>query len=117
MTFWERYQDLCTQRNKSPNAVANELGFSNATCTKWKKGAVPSSKSASKVAEYFGVATDYLLGNGNEPKNSMPTDDDIKFALFDGTEGVTDEMYDEVKRFAQFVKQQNKVKTGDENES
>ena len=27
------------------------------------------------------------------------------FALFDGTDGVTDEMYEEVKQFARFVKQ------------
>ena len=33
------------------------------------------------------------------------SDDDIKFALFGGDGEITDEMYDEVKRFAEFVKQ------------
>ena len=32
------------------------------------------------------------------------TDDDIKFALFGGDAEITDAMYDEVKRFAEFVK-------------
>ena len=108
MTFWERYQELCTQNNTSPNAVAALLNFSNATCTKWKNGSIPSSKSAAIIANHFGVTTDYLLGNDAE--RAKPTDEDIKFALFDGTEGVTDEMYDEVKRFARFIKEQREKK-------
>ena len=32
-----------------------------------------------------------------------PTDEEIKFALFDGAADVTDEMYAEVKRFAAYV--------------
>lgn len=39
---------------------------------------------------------------------TVPTDEDIKFALFGGDEDITDEMLDEVKAFAQFVK--NKYK-------
>lgn len=33
------------------------------------------------------------------------SDDDIKFALFGGDGEITDEMYDEVKRFAAYIKQ------------
>jgi hypothetical protein len=32
------------------------------------------------------------------------TDEDIKFALFGGDGEITDEMYEEVKRFAAFIK-------------
>ena len=42
--------------------------------------------------------------------SSAPSDEDIKFALFDGSEGVTDEMYDEVKRFAKYIKEQKEKK-------
>lgn len=63
MCFWEIYLKLCAEINKAPNAVAIGLGFSNATCNKWKNGSIPSSASASKIADYFGVTTDYLLGN------------------------------------------------------
>ena len=41
---------------------------------------------------------------------SPVTDDDIKFALFGGEEEITDEMYDEVKNFAEYVKQKYKNK-------
>lgn len=80
MTFWKRYYELCNRKGRSPNAVASELGFSNATCTKWKNGSEPSSKSVARIAEYFNVSTDYLLGN--EPnENTFVSDDDIKFAF------------------------------------
>lgn len=37
------------------------------------------------------------------------TDNDIKFALFgEGSEDITDEMYEDVKRYAQFIKERNK---------
>lgn len=37
-------------------------------------------------------------------------DDDIKFALFGGDGEITDEMYEEVKKFAQFIKQKEREK-------
>lgn len=65
MSFWERFYDLCISKGTKPNTVAKELGFSSAVCTQWKKGAQkPSAKKVSMLAEYFGVSTDYLLGNG-----------------------------------------------------
>ena len=51
-----------------------------------------------------------LIKDITDTSCSVPTDEDIKFALFDGSEGVTDEMYDEVKRFAKYIKEQNKQK-------
>ena len=43
----------------------------------------------------------------NAPTNGerSVSDDDIKFALFGGDGEITDEMYDEVKRFAAYIKQ------------
>lgn len=109
MTFWERYHELCMQKNKSANAVASELGFSNATCTKWKNGSEPGSKSIAKIADYFEVTVDYLLGT--EPKSAVSvSDDDLKFALWGGTDGITDEMFEEVKAFAEFVKNREDAK-------
>ena len=40
----------------------------------------------------------------SEPQQPTVTEEDIKFALFGGAGEITDEMYDEVKAFVQFVK-------------
>ena len=39
-----------------------------------------------------------------EDSSPAPTEDDIKVALFGGAEEVTDEMWNEVKKFVEFIK-------------
>lgn len=60
--FWEIFVKLCNSINKSPNAVCKELGFSSATATFWKRGSQPRDSAVQKVAEYFKVPTEYLMG-------------------------------------------------------
>lgn len=107
--FYDNYVRLCNTVGKSPSAVAVALGLKKATVTRWKKGGTPTDANAQKIADYFGVTVDFLLGAETKkaptPESERPiSDDDIKFALFGGEGEVTDEMYEEVKRFAQMVK-------------
>ncbi|MBQ8922492.1 MAG: helix-turn-helix transcriptional regulator [Oscillospiraceae bacterium] len=60
--FWERFTLLCSERKMKPNRVAAEIGISSASVTKWKRGSIPNSDSLGKIAEYFCVSIDYLLG-------------------------------------------------------
>ena len=68
--FWERFYDLCRKTHASPNRVCAELGFSNATATKWKNGSVPNEESMLKIAVYFGVSVAYLHGYTDEKEKS-----------------------------------------------
>lgn len=77
MTFWEQFYNLCQINGTKPNPVAKELGFSSATVTQWKNGSVPSSKSVSKIADYFNVSTDYLLGSEMKEEQLDKTDQEI----------------------------------------
>ena len=61
--FYDRFRQLCERKGISCNKAALEIGLSNATPTKWKKtGATPVGDTLDKIAAYFGVTTDYLLG-------------------------------------------------------
>ena len=60
--FWNNFVELCNVNGKSPNGVCNELGLSANTATKWKKGAIPRDTTLNKIAKYFGVTPEYLLG-------------------------------------------------------
>lgn len=67
------------------------------------------------VAQVLNVSAAWIMGWSEEDSKSNVnfspvTDDDIKFALFGGEEEITDEMYDEVKNFAEYVKQKYKNK-------
>ena len=65
--FWERFVQLCAERNTKPNPVAKELGISSGAVTNWKNGAVPQSATLKRIADYFGVSTSYLLGIVDDP--------------------------------------------------
>lgn len=133
--FFDIFYALCKEKGVSCKKAAEEIGLSNSITTKWKKtGATPSGETLDKVAAYFGVSTDYLLGKSSsriidlfsgtrgyftEAENTKApaesgkrsvSDDEIKFALFGGDGEITDAMYDEVLRFAAFVKQREAEK-------
>lgn len=65
--FWENFINLCAKHNVKPNNVTKELGLSTATATDWKKGRIPRDVTLHKLADYFGVTVDYLLGKENAP--------------------------------------------------
>lgn len=108
--FYDVYLSLCKRNSKKPSVVAAELGINKSNVSNWKNnGYTPRGEVLQKIADYFGVTTDYLL-TGEKTKKAptdgerIVSDDDIKFALFGGDGEITDAMYDEVKRFAQMVK-------------
>ena len=43
-------------------AVAEELVFSNSMPTSWKNGALPRMSSRKKIADYFGITVEELMG-------------------------------------------------------
>ena len=108
MNSVERVKLICKERKIPISKLESDLGFSNGYIGQLRKGIFPADRLA-KIASYLEVTIDYLL-TGEETKK-VTTDgertvsnDDIKFALFGGDGEITDEMFEEVKRFAQMVK-------------
>ena len=112
--FFNRFQALCADRGISVYKACTDIGLNRSAVAKWKQGGKPNGTTAARLAEYFGVTTDYLLGLEEEkaPAETLRSvsDEDIKFALFGGDGEITDAMYDEVKQFAAFIKQREAEK-------
>lgn len=73
--FYDLYLELCKEKNVTPTRAALEIGISKATPTTWKKrGLTPQGETLNKIASYFGVSTDYLLGNVSEPYFHLDND-------------------------------------------
>ena len=76
--FYERFLDLCNEKGIKPSRVAVETGFNKGSISVWKKkyengeDTQPTSEILSKIADYFCVTIDYLLGKTD---NSL-TDED-----------------------------------------
>lgn len=58
-----RIKELREQKSIGQKVLAIDIGVSQPTICDWESGRkTPSSKSAAKLADYFGVSLDYLLG-------------------------------------------------------
>jgi len=101
-----RLKELRTDRKLLQKDVADFLGVERTTYVKYESGvSEPSINTLTRLAEYFGVSVDYILGQSETKKSPSVSDEDIKVALFGGEKDVPDEVWDEVKRFAQYAKE------------
>jgi transcriptional regulator with XRE-family HTH domain len=113
--FYETYCELCQKHGLTPSGAAAKIGFNRASVTMWKNtGKAPKQELLMRIAEYFNVTTDYLLGKEEQKKPTPKSEHDgseIMFALSRGGEQViTDEMFDEVKKFAAYIAQREQDK-------
>lgn len=102
-------RDVCQQRRIPVSALEKACGFSNGYLNP-KKMAKISYDRAVLISKYLDIPVTRILTGEDDPAASDSvqknvTDEDIKFALFGGDGEITDAMYDEVKRFAAFIKQ------------
>ena len=108
VNFYERYKQLCNEVGKTPTGVGKELGIDRATVSYWKSGSVPKHEKITKIANYFNVSVDYLSGRSENRQYGINGDSIAKVALFGGDTNVTEEMWEEVKQYAEFIKQKQK---------
>lgn len=61
--FAERLKELRAEKRIGQNVLARELDFSNASVSYWETGKqIPSAEVIYKLAQYFNVSADFLLG-------------------------------------------------------
>lgn len=108
--FWNQFESLCRERGEKPTPVVKKLGLPAGSVTSWKNGRVPRHETLLKIADYFGVSVDYLLGNpaldlhafipDSEEKEPTVTVDPELLSLIDD---MTEEELEEMKRYAEFL--------------
>lgn len=109
-----RIKELRNERKVTQATLAKYLGVAQNTLSYWENETYDiDTASLRKVADYFGVTTDYILCRDSKPISQSSTekavsDEEIMFALFDGDKEITPEMFEEVKQFARFVKEKNR---------
>lgn len=94
--MFERVKKLTQQQGKSLQQVAQDLGFGINTFYKWKKQ-TPNGEYLLKVADYFHVSVDYLLGRENEKEVQDQKDlkkfldDNLNYGMLYNGKFLTDE--------------------------
>lgn len=77
--FYENVIKLCELKGISLTSLLHdELHMSTGNITRWKNGTVPNGETISKLAAYFGVTTDYLLGNKQKNKPTSNNADELR---------------------------------------
>ena len=68
ITTTNRVLKVIDESGKSDYVIKKDLGFTNSVISGWRIGrAKPSADAIVKLAVYFNVSTDYLLGLTNDP--------------------------------------------------
>lgn len=64
MSFYERYENLCSERGMKPQnpEMQKICGVTSGSISGWKSGSSPKIEVLCRLATYFDVSTDYLLG-------------------------------------------------------
>ena len=134
--FFDVFKKLCAEKGITPTRASVEIGFSKGSVSYWRKkhsegvDAKPDTYTAQKIADFFDVSVDYLLGRTDgltgtrdtDGKENAPavigqrsiSDDEIKFALFGGGGEISDAMLDEVRNFAAYVRRREEEKENKE---
>ena len=73
--FYENFAFYCTKIGKSESAVAKDVGITSKSVTGWKNGALPRNSTLKKLADYFGITVDELMGTKKEPAGMGGLDD------------------------------------------
>lgn len=73
MTIFERVQELSRKQGKTLQKVANDLGFGDNYLYTLKKQK-PKADNLEKLADYFHVSVDYLLGRAEAKPVNGPID-------------------------------------------
>lgn len=72
MTAYDRIVELCAERHMSKRQLSIACDFHPSTIAKWREHA-PSTENLQKVADFFGVSIDYLIGNSDVRKIEQRT--------------------------------------------
>ena len=107
-TISARLRELRTMKGVSQDTVAESCEISRVGLARYETGQrVPVVKIASRLAEYYGVSVQYLLGkDSSEQQEKAPTPDDARAEAKMLLEGMDDEQYQAALQYLKFLQTQ-----------
>lgn len=82
--FYDIFIHLCKEKGVRPGRVAEDCGINRSNVSLWKsRGYTPRGDALNKIAAYFGVSVDYLLGNEEKEKPATDEGDGLEDLLKD----------------------------------
>ena len=95
--FYDNYLRLCNSVGKTPSAVALEIGLTKPSVSRWKSGSTPTDATLKRIADYFGITVDELLGKEKQPTKNGELSG-VRKDLMDFADTLTDEKIEKYLR-------------------
>ena len=114
--FLKRVSELIKMNNITKNHLLKEIGLSSSSFLDWeRRGTTPSGEIIAKIAKYFNVQTDYLLGLTDNPHPLIIPEDlkNITIAFYRGE--FKDLTQDEIQTLAVLAHQLKKQRINNAN--
>ena len=113
--FFDRLKRLCDERGISAYKACTDIGLNRAAVAKWKNGSIPSGTTAAKLADYFGVTTDYLLGKEDKkaPTETGKRDilDEVDVAFYGDFKDLNDDEKETVRDMVRLMRQRKEKRS------
>lgn len=112
MNTVEKINELINKSNRSASGIFKELQIPHNALTEWKKGkAKPSAEALSKIADYFDVSVDYLLGRTDVPNIVVPKlIESLPLAFNGGMDDLSQDDIDSINEYVEFIRNKKKDK-------
>lgn len=102
--FAQRLKQLRKQKKLTQTELANELNLSHGAIAMWETDKrQPDNETLIRLADFFGVSVDYLLGRSEE---KTPPDDDLSEGekkLVELATYLTDEEREEIIKYIDYL--------------
>lgn len=107
----ERIKELRKSKKMSQSELGKFIGVSQTTVTAWENGrAEPSSSYVAKLATFFNVSTDYLLGRDPKEDDLKTADKNVQLIAAHIDDGTTPEEMERIIDYIDYVKSKREKK-------
>lgn len=101
MNTYERIKELAKEKKISIRQLEMNFGYSNGYIGSWKRQ-TPNSLELARIADYFGVSVDYLLGRDELPQRKLGSKGDLIATHVD--EDVSEKDMEDILKYIDFRK-------------
>ena len=112
--FYDRFLELCKEKGVKPTNACVEAGLSRGLAAKWKSTGTekPSADALEKLAAYFKMSIEEILGKEKAPaKSEGISKEDAMVALFGGRGEVSQAMWEEAENYIDFIIERERKKS------
>lgn len=118
--FAERLKELRKAKGLTQIKFASDFHVANGTIAMWETGRrEPDFETTQRIADYFGVSVDYLLGREDKKEAPTPKDersitfDDFTYAMHNETKNLSQEKKDMLLQMARFFNEELEKEKGE----